>query len=167
VPKVYKRENTAMKTYRVTAELAGFSGKRKLLRGLIAAGSFAALGIVTNVLWPSMSSGHVLENVVGALVSSAIFAFALGVITQRNLNYKVLVSDDCITAVRPGWERSIRDTEVRTVAESDGNVLIAPSLRISKHGRFGTWFWGGIWIPRALPEYEQVRNLALSWKDRA
>jgi hypothetical protein len=50
------------------------------------------------------------------------------------------------------------------IAEDRGSLLTAPALRISKHGRIGTWFWGCIWIPKALPEYEDVRNLALSWK---
>lgn len=157
-----------MKTYQVTSELAGFSRKRKVLRGLLMGGLLAATDMMLGALWPSsMSSGHPLEGIIGAVISGIIFAFVSVALIKRNLNYRVVVSDDYITAVHSRYERSVRKNEVKTVAESDGNVLTAPSLRISKYGRFGTWFWGGIWIPRALPEYEYVRNLALSWKGRS
>jgi hypothetical protein len=157
-----------MRTYHVTCELVGFSRKHKLLRGLLVAGLYVALNMAFSLLWPSwMSSSHVSGEFVEAVLGGAIFALLFVAFIKRNLNYKVVVSDDCITAVYPRYERSVRKNEVKTVAESDGNVLTPPSLRISKYGRFGTWFWGGIWIPRALPDYESVRNLALSWKDRS
>jgi hypothetical protein len=155
-------------TYQVTSELAGFSVKRQLLRGFFTAGLSAASEIITNMLWPSMASGHVLEDVLEDIIavgiSSIIFAFWFVKFTKRNLNYRVVISDDCITAVHPLYERSVRRNEVKTVVESSGSFWTAPSLRISKYGRLGTWFWGGIWIPRALPEYDSVKNLALSWQ---
>jgi hypothetical protein len=157
-----------VKTYQVTSELAGFSRKRKVLRGLLMGGLLAATDMMLGALWPYWtSSGHPLENIIGAVISGIIFGFVSVALIKRNLNYRVVVSDDYITAVYPRYKRSVRKNEVKTVAESDGNVLTAPSLRISKYGPFGTWFWGGIWIPRALPEYEYVRNLALSWKGRS
>jgi len=113
-----------------------------------------------------MSSSHVSVEFVEAVLGGVIFAFFFDALMRRNLDYKVVVSDDCITAVHPRYKRSVQKSEVKTVAESDGNVLAAPSLRISKYGRLGTWFWGGIWIPKALPEYEYLRNLALTWKGR-
>jgi hypothetical protein len=154
-----------VKTYHVTPELAGFSGNRKVLRGVLMGGLFAAAEITTNALGPSwLSSGHPLEDIVGAVISSVFFAFVSLALIKRNLSYKVVVSEESITGVHLWFTRSVRKNEVKTVAESEGNVLTAPSLRISKYGRFGTWFWGCIWIPKALPEYESLKKLALSWQ---
>lgn len=152
-----------MKTYHVTPELAGFSGNRKVLRGLLMGGLWVAAEITLNSLGPSwLSSGH--PDIVGVIISAPIFAILSVALIKRNLNYKVVVSEDSITAVHPMYKKSVRRSEVKTVAESEGNVLTAPSLRISKYGRFGTWFWGYIWIPKALPEYDSIKNLALSWQ---
>jgi len=155
-----------MKTYRVTSELAGFTRKRMFLRVLLAAGVFAALYVLLWTPWSSPS--HLLMDFSRAVISGVIFGLLFVLLLKRYLTYEVIVSDDYITAAHPfPWsERSIRRDELKSVWETHGNVFIAPALRISKYGRFGTWFWGGIWIPKALPEYEVIRDLALSWKVR-
>ena len=154
-----------MKTYRVTSELAGFTRERIFLRVLLAAGVSAALDML---LWaPWSSSTHLLRDFSRAVISGVVFALLFVLLyVKRYLTYEVIVSDDCITAAHPWFERSIRKDELKSVWETHGNVFIAPALRISKYGRLGTWFWGGIWIPRALPGYEVIRDLALSWKVR-
>ena len=161
VPGGFGVKKNAMKSYQVTPELAGFSGKRLLLRGLLSGGLFGAIEVIGRLLWRSLSSGQLL----GVVGSAIIFGFLFVVLDTRQFNYKVFVSDDCITVVHPRYQRSVRKNEVKTVTESDGNVLLPPSLRISKYGWFGTWFRGGIWIPKALPECAAIRDLALSWKD--
>jgi hypothetical protein len=154
-----------MKTYNVTPELAGISGKRKLFQSLLGGASFAVIFvIVSQLLFPEPSRDL-----------SAIFAdaLAIGVISagldavffmKRRFTYDVVVSDDFI-AIGPRLRQLVRKDEVRTVSESDGNFLVAPGLRISKYGSIGTWFWGGIWIPKTLPEFKSVKDLALSWKN--
>jgi hypothetical protein len=154
-----------VKTYYVKAEQAGFSRKRRLLRGLLSGGLFGALNWIFNAFGPWISSGH--GRVGEAVLSGAIFAFVYVATFNRTFNYKLVVSDDCITAIHPGYKRSVQKNELKRVAESNGNIWTAPSLRISKFGRFGTWFWGGIRIPKSLSEYESVRALALSWKNRS
>jgi hypothetical protein len=151
----------AVKVYQVTSELAGFSAKRRLLRGLLSGGLFGAIEVIGHFLWPFLFSGPPL----GFFIDAIIVAVLSMVFDMRKFDYKVFVSDDCITTVRYRYQRSVRKNEVKTVTESDGNVLLAPSLRISKYGWIGTWLWGGIWIPKALPEYTAIRDLALSWKD--
>jgi hypothetical protein len=150
-----------MRTYQVTPQVAGFSAKRRLLRGLLSGGLFGAIEVIGRLLWPSMFSGPL----VGFIFSAIIVAFLSMAFDARKFNYEVLVSDDCITTVRSRYQRSVRKNEVKMVTESEGNVLLAPSLRISKYGWFGTWLWGGIWIPKALPECTAIRDLALSWKE--
>ncbi|MGA8216230.1 MAG: hypothetical protein WB799_21750 [Candidatus Sulfotelmatobacter sp.] len=155
-----------VKTYLVTPELAGFDRRRMLLRFLVAASLFAAVQMLLATLWPSWTPGHLSGDAVRAVIGGIIFAFLfVAVFMKRILTYEVLVSDDCIT-LRGAFlfPRSVRRGQAKTIAESNGNIFTAPALRISKYGRFGTWFWGGIWVPKALPEYEYVRGVALSWK---
>jgi hypothetical protein len=150
-----------MKSYQITPELVGFSNKRLLLRGLLSGGLFGAFQVIGRFLWPRLFSDPLLTVV----MSAVMFGFLSWVLATGQFNYKVLVSDDCITVVRSRYQRSVRKSEVRTVIESNGNVLRPPSLRISKYGWFGTFLWGEIWIPKALPECAAIRDLALSWKD--
>jgi hypothetical protein len=150
-----------MTVYQVTPEMAGFSGKRRVLSGLLSGGLFGVFGVIGHFLWPSFFSGTLIDF----FISAIIVAFLSIAFDARKFDYKVFVSDDSITTVRFRRHRSVRKNEVKMVIESEGNVLFAPSLRISKYGWFGTWFWGGIWIPKALPECTAIRDLALSWKD--
>jgi hypothetical protein len=150
-----------MKVYQVTPEMVGFSGKRRVLSGLLSGGLFGAIEVICHFLWPSLFSGTPLSF----FISAIIFAFLSMAFDARKFDYKVFVSDDSITTVRFRYQRSVRKNEVKTVIESEGNVLFAPSLRISKYGWFGTWLWGEIRIPKALPECTAIRELALSWKD--
>ena len=150
-----------MESYQITPELVGFSSKRLLLRGLFSGGLLGAIGVTGHFLWPSLFSDPLLTD----FGSAVIFGFLSVVLDTRQFNYKVLVSDDGITTMGSWHRRSIRKNEVKTVTESDGNVLMPPSLRISKYGWFGTWLWGSVWIPKALPECAAIRDLALSWKD--
>jgi hypothetical protein len=161
VPGGFGIKKNAMKSYQVTPEVAGFSSKRRLLRGLVNGALFGAIEVIGRFLWPSLFSGPLL----GVVISAVIVGFLFVVFDTRHFNYKVLVSDDCITVVHSRYQRSVRKNEVKTVTESEGNVLLPPSLRISKYGWFGTWLRGGIWIPKTLPECAAIRDLALSWKD--
>lgn len=162
MPGGFRIKKNVMKSYQVTPEVAGFSSKRMLLRGLLSGGLVGAIELIGHFVWPSLFSDPLLT-----VAGSAVIVGFLEVVVfeTRRFDYKVLVSDDCITVVRSRYQRSIRKNEVKTVTESDGNVLLPPSLRISKYGWFGTWLWGGIWIPKTLPECGAIRDLPLSWKD--
>lgn len=156
-----------MKTYNVTPELVGFSRKRKLLDVLIGAVLFVLLEVLFQ--WRSFfsNSPHRLSPImVNAAISGVIYAGVDAVFIERRFTYEIVVTDDCIAAIGPGVKRSVRKNELKTISESEGNFFVGPGLRISKHGPFGTWFWGSIWIPKTLPEYESVRALVLSWQSR-
>jgi hypothetical protein len=154
-----------MSTYQITSDLAGFSRKRQWLSSLLGGGLFAAILMIIDVLWhSSASSGHLLGDLTDAVVGGVIFVFVDFACFKRKFDYKVVISDDCITAIHSRYQRSVRRNEIKTVAEFDGNLLMPPSLLISKYGRFGTRLWGCISIPKTLPEYENIRTLALSWK---
>src|ERR1700730_4369255 len=101
-----------MQTYHVTCELAGFSRKRRLLRGLLVVGLSVALDMafrLPGLSWMSSSSASV--EFVGVVLGGAVFAFFFVARMRRNLDYKVVVSDDCITAVHPQYKRSVQKGE--------------------------------------------------------
>lgn len=157
-----------MQTYRVTPELAGMNAKRKLIIFLITAGVFVASQIAFEVLWPSSPSGHLLRHAIEAIVLGTAFGLIFSLrLSKQFATYTVVVSDDCVTCAWDSWAvpvRSIRKDDTKTVVEIDGGILAEPGLRISKYGRFGTWFFGSIGIPKALPEYNYVRDLVFRWK---
>jgi hypothetical protein len=159
-----------VQTYRVTPELAGLNPKRKLIISLIAAGVFVACQLLFEMLWPSSPPGHLLRHSIEAVVLGTVIGLTFSLrLSKQFATYSVAVSDASITCT---WdssflpERSIGRNEAKTIVETDGGFLAEPGLRISKYGRFGTWFFGGIGIPKGLPEYKYVRDLTLSWKSR-
>lgn len=155
------------KTYQVTPDMAGMSGGRRALKILYLAAFWVALAIVLHFLWPSVSSGSLLVDVIGAVITGTIWSVLMVGFYKRGLNYKITVSDERITVVNPWFARSVQKNSVRTVLETKGNALHAPGVRISKYGRLGTFLWGCVWIPKSLPEYESIRDLALRWKRSA
>src|ERR1700688_3033905 len=131
---------------------------------LMAGVLFAAMQMLLSILWPFSAPTHWPGDFIRPIIGGVIFGPLFVLLMRRMLTYKVDVSADCITSTRSGFRRSVRRGEAKTITETSGSALVAPALRISKHGRLGTWFWGCIWIPKAVPEYEYVRDLVISWK---
>ena len=155
-----------MQSYTVTSEMAGYGSKTMPKRILtIAVPIIAAEYLLFQ--WKAHSGEHFkLEGFVEAAVWGIVGPL-LAELWQvgSNYPYTLVVSDDCITAVYPNREKSLRKNEIRSVTEIEGNFFRVAGLEISKYGRFGTRLWGGcILIPKALPEYESVRSVALSWR---
>lgn len=72
---------------------------------------------------------------------------------------EIVVTEKEIRGVTPTSFRTVRKGHVRTISERRGGVLV------SERTRFGLFLWGGLWIPKTLPEYEHVRALVESWVD--
>lgn len=153
-----------MQSYTVTSEMAGYGSKQMPKRILTIAVPIVAAQIIV-IQWNARSGEHFkLESFVLPVVSGLVAALLAELWeVGRNYPYTLVVSDDCIKAVYPSREKSIRKNEIRSVTETDGNAFRVAGLEISKYGRFGTRLWGCILIPKALPEYESVRSVALSW----
>ena len=148
-----------MQSYTVTSKMAGYGRKQMPKRILFIVVSIAAAEILI-IRWNAHSGEHliaVISGVFGALLTE-LWEVA------RNFPYTLVVSDDCIRVVYPSREKSLRKDEIKSVTETDGNAFRVAGLEISKYGRLGTRLWGCILIPKALPEYESVRSLALSWR---
>ena len=154
-----------MQSYTVTSEMAGYGRKQMPKRILFIVVSIAAAEILI-IRWNAHSGEHLkLRSFVIAVISGVVGALLTELWeVARNFPYTLMVSDDCIRVVYPSREKSLRKDEIKLVAETQGNAFRVAGLEISKYGRFGTRLWGCILIPKALPEYESVRSLALSWR---
>jgi hypothetical protein len=154
-----------MQSYPVTSEMAGYSRTRILVRILFEAGLFAALQILFQVIWPDWIRLGFLWGFIVAAISGLVFAVMFEPISLKlNFPYTLVVLDDCIRVLHPSYEKSVRKDEVKRVTEINGSAFHGAALQISKYGKFGTWLCGCILIPKALPEYESVKELAMSWK---
>ncbi len=151
-----------MQSYTVTSEMAGYGSKQMPKRILLIVVCITAAEIF-NIQWNAHSGKHL------SFVLSVISGVVVALLTElwevaRNFPHTLVVSDDCIRVVYPSREKSLRKNEIKSVTEIEGNAFRVAGLEISKYGRFGTRLWGCILIPRALPEYESVRSVALSWR---
>lgn len=154
-----------MQPFTVTAEMAGYGSKQMPKRILLVVVCFA--GAATMEFWWSAHRGESLK--LSSLILSVIVGIVGTLVTEgweraRKFPHTLVVSDDCIRVVYPSSEKSLRKDEIKSVTETEGNIFRVAGLKISKYGRLGTWLWGCIAIPRAMPEYELVRSLALSWR---
>jgi hypothetical protein len=78
---------------------------------------------------------------------------------KRSLTrYEISVDDEEIRVKFFMSVRSIHRGKIRTILERKEGLLISGQNRIN------TFFWGGVWVPRQLPEYKELRHLAESWK---
>jgi hypothetical protein len=155
----------SMQSYTITSEMAGHGGKQMPKRILLIVVSIVAAEILS-IQWHLHSGEHLkLWSFVEAVISGVVVALLTELWEAgRNFPYTLVVSDDCIRVVYLGREKSLRKNEIKSVKETEGNAFRLAGLEISKYGRLGTWFWGSIIIPKALPGYESVRSLALSWR---
>jgi hypothetical protein len=154
-----------MQSYTVTAEMAGYVSKQLPKRILFIPLSIVVAEILI-IQWHAHSGKHLK---LGSFVEAVISGVVVALLTElwevaRSFPYTLVVSDDCIRVVYPSREKSFRKDEIKLVTETEGSAFRVAGLKISKYGRFGTRLWGCILIPKALPGYESVRSLALSWR---
>ena len=77
-------------------------------------------------------------------------------------HYQILVDDEEMSTNFKSrnhlFSRTVRRGEVKTLIQRRHGLLI------SEHNRIGTYFWGGVWVPKELADYEYLKRLAMSWK---
>jgi hypothetical protein len=157
-------------TYRIEYDIRKESFKTKALHISILTLLYAALSALLSLFpWFRNSTETYVWNfgygLLSGLVSGVLFAFLFTFATKAFRHYELRVCDDALTANYGFFTRTIIRDELRTVKEVSRSVLRPPALILSKYGPFGTRMWGCIWIPRECVEYEQLRQLALSWKN--
>ena len=120
---------------------------------------FAAL-LATHWLWhwnpESRTLGLFLQSILFGFVMSIMFYFL------RPARYQILVDDEEMSTDFNSrnhlFSRTVRRGEVKTLIQRRHGLLI------SQHNRIGTYFWGGVWVPKELADYEYLKRLAISWK---
>lgn len=165
-----------MEIYVVREESSKLKLKQKLIRGLYFAGiyfvPFFCLKLFrpTQHQWSSGLSGIALE----ALFWSVGMGLCMGFLRPKQLrNYKLLVDYDSMTSITEHklWERwsetrrTIRKGRVRTILPYKGNFASAGGILVSERSKWKARIWAGwVYIPNTLPEYDDLRLLAESWR---
>jgi hypothetical protein len=115
------------------------------------------------ILW--LWTGHHGKNeIVGTVIQSVLWGIGMSMIFSTRAEYQLMVKEDegeistNFKSINRLFSRTVRPGQIRTVVEREKGLLI------SRHDRVGTFFWGGIWIPRPLADYEHLKRLVLSWK---
>ncbi len=116
--------------------------------------------------WSSRSSWDVWEDLFDALVAFVAFFF----FDSRRRGYQIEVTEQTI-AMRGDqrfWgTRRVRRGHIRYFHEQQGNFFRESMLRLSEHGGFYRSLFGNVLIPTSLPQYEQIKMQAMSWRQIA
>ena len=85
-------------------------------------------------------------------------------VSGNRMPCNITVDGDLLVQKGMGGFRKVHRGQIKTIREWKTNFLRDGGLMLSDRGRFGTLMWGGVWIPRTLPEYEYLKNVAEMWK---
>ncbi len=82
---------------------------------------------------------------------------------RKAVQYQIVVDDEEIRTgnfTSMNWlaARTVRRSEIKTAFEKRSGMIV------SRYNRVGTFFWGGILIPKNLAYYEYLKRLVSSWK---
>jgi membrane protein YdbS with pleckstrin-like domain len=104
--------------------------------------------------------GETLFDAVVAAVTFVIFD------SQRR-EYEMEVTEETIS-MQGGFlfrNRRVRRGRIYFLREQRGSVFREPALRLSEHGAIHRFFFGYVWIPATMPQYEEIKNKAMSWME--
>lgn len=159
-----------MEIYNVDLTEAIASKHRRVRMFFIFFACFAPTYFALGWLWHSHPRPTVTEMAIKAIV----FSFVMSAIQSSRSywlsiskswsTYQIVIDDDeIVTRNFKSFDRmhskTIRRGEIRTVIEKEQGLLI------SRRGRAATrYFFGGMWIPKQLADYEYLKRLVLSWR---
>jgi hypothetical protein len=113
-------------------------------------------------LWP-VHRGR--DRTFGMAIQAVLWGFAMSITFsfRKGAHYQIIVDEDEISTKN---FKSMNRLSSRTIPRSQVRTLIEKrnGLMISRHNRVGAFFWGGIWIPKQLADYEYLKRLVSSWK---
>jgi hypothetical protein len=169
----------SMDTYEV--EMAPFKPKLKgkVIAVLLCAGVFFALRLGMIFLWPSEYEksgglgGFVIEIAVVSLGWGLWMVFLTPILGpiwgKRDRKIRFIVDGDSITAEYAYWpkrtlRRTVRKGKVRSIFEIKGTSLRPEGIGISEKSKFGARMFGFVYVPRTLPQFEELKRIAESWR---
>ena len=163
-----------METYVFESGKSQPSLKRQALSVLLFASVYFLVMLAFTFLWPSPyeKQESVYRIALKVVFISVFWGVAMSFVPKKIPRCKLLVDDQSIISVieYTGWMKwyKIRKTvaagKVRTIREINGRLGMPGGLAASERSGLGTWMLGGIYIPKNLPEYEQLRALVESWR---
>ncbi|MGH9687671.1 MAG: hypothetical protein ACRD5K_11330 [Candidatus Acidiferrales bacterium] len=153
-------------TYEITPEHAGYFNLPLLLILFAGIAIAISLRLLIGYAWPPATQPSNIETeVLTSADFGMVFSWLAVFFIRKQSSCELIVSEDSITVHRAFFTRRVPKNQIQAVVETPRRFRCEPGLRISKSGFFGAWILGDIWIPKALPEYEHIRNLVLSWKN--
>lgn len=162
-----------MDSYVIRQGLPKQSWKQRIFSSIVAGGLFACLMFCFKTFWPSPSD--IRHGLSGRAIGSAAMGLVWGCLMpwfQNSGDCELEVDESSITSI---WGRRglIRWTIRRTVHKGKIRTFIDLKTRSGAHrGLFlserSEWvsriITGYVFIPNTLPEYEDLRHLAESWR---
>jgi hypothetical protein len=103
------------------------------------------------------------EKLFNAVVAAGTFL----IFDSQRREYEVEVTDDTIS-MRGGlsyFNRRVRRGRIYFLLEQHGNIFREPALRLSEHGAIHRFLFGYVWIPATMPQYQEIKNKAMSWME--
>jgi len=166
-----------MDTYVVKLETPRGKLQHKVLAALLFGGTFFVLRFCWSLLSPTSSERNrgPLSLAIQIGVVSLVFGVGMGFFRPRrfpNYSYKLLVDQDSITGVAKytgwmGWlgtRRTVRKGKIRSIFEIKAAAGRSGGIGISERTILGARMMGFVYIPKTLPEYDDLKGLAESWR---
>lgn len=126
---------------------------------------YVGIRLLLDRFWHGTSSESVLRAIISGAIWAAAFTWAaIKFGNKLGLHYDLVVRDDEITAQYAIAFKTIHRGKVRTILERGRWLSNRPGIVASERSKLGVWFWGGVFIPQDLPEYDRLRDMILSWR---
>jgi hypothetical protein len=164
-----------MDTYEVKFKSPRANPKYKIIAVLC----FAAFFFLLRFGWSVLSSGpseasRMLPSVAVEIgILSLLWGVAMVVFKPAGLpNYKLLVDGESITGVTEytGWmarfvkRTTVRKSKVRTILEIKATPFHSGGIGISERSILGARMLGWVFLPKDLPEYNDLRQVVEGWR---
>jgi hypothetical protein len=162
-------------TYEVKMKSPRVNPKHKIIAVLCFAAFLFLVRFGWSVLSPAPS--EISRGLPRVAIETGMWSllFALGMVFFRSAplpNYKLLVDQESMTwgLEYPGWRRwfvrrwTVRKGRVRTIFEIKATAFQSGGLLISERSMAGIRMFGCVFLPRELPEYDDLRRLAEGWR---
>jgi hypothetical protein len=166
----------AVETYVIALSKSKLSLRQRALSVLLPASIYFFVMLALNFLWLSHyeRSESVREIALRVLFISLFWGVSMAFVPMKFPQCRLLVDDQSVTSVMEctGWmkwhavRRTVSAGKVRTIREIKGRFGGPGGLVASERTGWRAWMWGGIFVPRTLPEYEQLKALVEGWRAR-
>jgi hypothetical protein len=166
-----------MKIYEVKLESPRVNSKLKILAVLFFATLLFLLRFGWSILFPA--PGEMSRGLPSLAIGLGILSLLEGLAmvffsTDPPPRYKLLVDEGSMPWVTeyPGWMRwfvtrkTVRKNRVRNILEIKATPFHSGGLGISERSMLGIQILGCVFLPRDLPQYDDLRRLVEGWRRR-